>query len=141
MMDNSFYEKFMEDHAGHAMLVFFLVIISAVGAAKLFAKADRPWIAAFIPGWNLVEVMQIIGRPKVHAAFFLIPIYNIYFFFRVCIELAQSFGKYSTIEYVLVCVFNVFYVLNLALAYNEEYHGPVYGRDLKASRDTNAALA
>jgi hypothetical protein len=141
MMDNNFYEKFMENYAGHAMLVFFLVIISAVGAAKLFAKADRPWIAAFIPGWNLVEVMQIIGRPKVHAAFFLIPIYNIYFFFRVCIELAQSFGKYSTIEYVLVCLFNVFYVLNLALAYNEEYHGPVYGRDMKASRDTNAALA
>lgn len=140
-MDNNFYEKFMENYAGHAMLVFFLVIISAVGAAKLFAKADRPWIAAFIPGWNLVEVMQIIGRPKVHAAFFLIPIYNIYFFFRVCIELAQSFGKYSTIEYVLVCLFNVFYVLNLALAYNEEYHGPVYGRDMKASRDTNAALA
>jgi hypothetical protein len=26
-----------------------------------------------------------------------------------------------------VCVFNVFYVLNLALAYNEEYQGPVYG--------------
>jgi hypothetical protein len=69
----------------------------------------------------------MVGRPVSHLAFFLVPFYNIYFFFRLCVELAQSFGKYSLIDYVLVCVFNVFYVLNLALAYNEEYKGPVYG--------------
>lgn len=139
-MESTLYEKFMEQYAGHAMIIFFVVIIGAVGAAKLFAKAGRPWIAAFVPGWNLVELMVIVGRPKVHAAFFLIPIYNIYFFFRICIELAQSFGKYSMLDYIFVCVLNVFYVLNLALAYNEEYHGPVYGRDTKELRESSPAL-
>jgi len=139
-MESTFYDKFMEQYAGYAMIGFFLVIIGAVGAAKLFAKAGRPWIAAFVPGWNLVEVMTIVGRPKVHVAFFLIPVYNIYFFFRICIELAQSFGKYTMLDYILVCILNVFYVLNLALAYNEDYHGPVYGKDVKDLRESRPAL-
>jgi signal peptidase I len=84
-------------------------------------------VAALVPIWNVVVVLKMVGRPVSHLAFFLVPFYNIYFFFRLCVELAQSFGKYSLIDYVLVCVFNVFYVLNLALAYNEEYQGPVYG--------------
>lgn len=134
------YDTFMENYAGHAMITFFVLIIGAVGAAKLFAKADRPWVAAFVPVWNLMEVMKIVGRPGWHIAFFLVPVYQIYFFFRICIELAQSFGKYSSIDYVLVCILNVFYVLNLALAYNEEYHGPVYGKDTKALQDSKPAL-
>jgi hypothetical protein len=100
-----------------------------LGAARLFAKADQPWVAAFIPVWNVAIVLKMVGRPVSHLAFFLVPFYNVYFFFRLCVELAQSFGKYSIIDYVLVSVFNVFYVLNLALAYNEEYQGPVYGVD------------
>jgi hypothetical protein len=76
-----------------------------------------------------------------HLAFFLVPFYNIYFFFRLCVELAQSFGKYSLTDYVLVCVFNVFYVLNLALAYNEEYQGPVYGAHRAHREHTGDALA
>jgi hypothetical protein len=75
-----------------------------------------------------------------HLAFFLVPFYNVYFFFRLCVELAQSFGKYSIIDYVLVSVFNVFYVLNLALAYNEEYQGPVYGVD-RSHQSENGVLA
>lgn len=43
------------------------------------------------------------------------------------IELAQSFGKRTTLDYLLVVFFNVFYMLNLSLAYQEEYDGPVYG--------------
>jgi hypothetical protein len=45
------------------------------------------------------------------------------------------------IDYILVCVFNVFYVLNLALAYNEEYQGPVYGVDRAHREHAGDALA
>lgn len=139
-METSFYDRFMEQYAGHVMIAFFILIIGAIAAARLFAKAERPWIAAFIPVWNLIEVMKIIGRPSIHIVFFLIPIFNIYFFFRICIELAQSFGKYSIVDYILVCVFNVFYVLNLALAYNESYYGPVYGKAVKDLREGQHAI-
>jgi hypothetical protein len=111
-----------------------------LGAARLFAKANQPWVAAFIPVWNVIVVLKMVGRPVSHLAFFLVPFYNVYFFFRLCVELAQSFGKYSIIDYVLVSVFNVFYILNLALAYNEEYQGPVYGVE-RSHPDESAVLA
>jgi hypothetical protein len=51
--------------------------------------------------------------------------------FKLLIEIAQSFGKVSMIDAIFVCFFNVFYVLNLGLAYQESYYGPVYGISLK----------
>ena len=72
--------------------------------------------------------MKIIGRPSFHALYFLIPVFNLYFFFRTSIELAQTFGKKSSFDFALAALFNVFYVLNLSLSYQEEYQGPVYGQ-------------
>lgn len=140
MKNTSIFQLILDDYAGYFALTLFLTIIGAVGAAKLFAKADRPWLAAFVPIWNVIVVLKIVGRPASHIAFFLVPFYNIYFFFRLCVELAQSFGKYTVVDYIFVCVFNVFYILNLALAYNEEYHGPVYGKDLKNVQEGKPAL-
>jgi hypothetical protein len=140
MNNTNIFQLLFDEYAGYSFLVMFLVIIGAVGAAKLFAKANQPWYAAFIPVWNMVVVMKIVGRPASHVAYFLVPFYNIYFFFRTCVELAQSFGKYTVLDYVLVCVLNIFYVLNLALAYNEEYHGPVFGRDHKSVQEGKPAL-
>jgi Family of unknown function (DUF5684) len=139
MKDTSFFHLLFDEYVGYFALGLFITIIGAVGAAKLFAKADKPWYAAFIPIWNLIVVLKMVGRPASHVAFFLVPFY-VYFFFRLCVELAQSFGKYTLIDYILVCVLNVFYVLNLALAYNEEYQGPVYGRDLKSVQEGKPAL-
>ncbi len=140
MKNTSIFQIILDDYAGYFALALFLTIIGAVGAAKLFAKANRPWLAAFVPIWNVIVVLRIVGRPASHIAYFLVPFYNIYFFFRLCVELAQSFGKYTVVDYVFVCIFNVFYILNLALAYNEEYHGPVYGKDLKNVQEGKPAL-
>ena len=127
MNSSSIFQSLVNEYAGYTFLTGFLLVIGSLGAARLFAKANQPWVAAFIPVWNVAIVLKMVGRPVSHLAFFLVPFYNVYFFFRLCVELAQSFGKYSIIDYVLVSVFNVFYILNLALAYNEEYQGPVYG--------------
>jgi len=141
MKDAGFISKLIENYPGYLMLALFIVIIGAIGGARLFAKADRPWVAAFVPVWNVIEALRLVGRPAFHLAFFLVPIYNIYFFFKLCIEIAQTFGKSSTIEYVFVCIFNVFYILNLALAYNEEYQGPVYGKHTKAVEERETVMA
>ena len=137
----SIFQSLVNEYAGYTFLVGFLLVIGSLGAARLFAKANQPWVAAFIPVWNVAIVLKMVGRPVSHLAFFLVPFYNVYFFFRLCVELAQSFGKYSIIDYVLVSVFNVFYVLNLALAYNEEYEGPVYGVDRAHHGDSNVLAA
>lgn len=124
-------QKIMEENPGIFILLVFIIFIGAVGKAKLFAKAEQPWIAALVPVWDLFVVLKMVGRPAVHAVYLLIPGFNIYFGFKLLIEIAQSFGKTSMVDAILVCFFNVFYVLNLGLAYNEVYYGPVYGISLK----------
>ncbi len=111
----------------HLILIAgFIILVGFVSKMKLFAKANQPIEAAFVPGWDLIIIMRIIGRPDKHAWYFAIPILNIFFGFKVLVQLAQSFGKRTNSDALLVCLFNVFYMLNIALAYDEEYVGPVY---------------
>ena len=117
----------------------FLLPIIAAGNLKLFLKAGQPAWKVFVPGVNVATAMTIIGRPAWHAALFLVPGFNVYLLFRTLIELAQSFGKRSWVDYLLISVFNVFYVLNLGLAYEEEYKGPVYGAQKEQANGWAAA--
>lgn len=111
----------------HLILIAgFILLVGFVSKMKLFAKANQPMAAAFVPIWDLIVVMKIIGRPVKHVWYFAIPVLNIFFGFKVLIQLAQSFGKRSYSDALFACLFNVFYVLNLALSYDEEYVGPVY---------------
>ncbi len=112
-----------------AVLIVFLGMIAASGAARLYDKAGQPFWHALVPGLNLVALMRIVGRPDAHALWVLVPGANVYFVARWFIELAQSFGKTHWMDYVLVVLFNAFYVLNLGLAYSEEYEGPVYQKN------------
>lgn len=119
-----------EDNPGIFLLFFFILLVGALAKWKMFVKADQPGLAAIIPIYDLVITMRIVGRPDSHAWLFIIPGFNIYFGFRILIELVQSFGKYTILDYALAIVFNMFYALNLGLAYNEVYYGPVYGHKL-----------
>jgi hypothetical protein len=117
---------FLGENAGYYFAGLLVLLIGSISAARLFYKTGKPWLAAFVPGWNVLIVMDIVGRPRAHAGYFLIPFYNIYFYFLVCIELAEAFGKTSKMDAFMSCVLNILYVVNLALDYNEEYTGPIY---------------
>ncbi len=128
---------------GILILVGLLLLIGAVAKWRMFLKCDQPGLAAIVPIWDVIVALRIVGRPASHFFLFFIPVFNIYFAFKLLIELAQSFGKNSVIDYIFVVVFNLFYLLNLGLAYNEEYHGPVYGvsADEKKARASRYAAA
>jgi hypothetical protein len=118
----------------HLILIAgFIILVGFVSKMKLFAKANQPMAAAFVPVWDLMVVMKIIGRPTKHVWYFAIPVLNIFFGFKVLVQLAQAFGKRTFTDALLVCLFNVFYVLNLALSYDEEYVGPVYKETLETA--------
>lgn len=121
------------DISQRLVLIVFLGMIAACGAARLYDKAGRPFWHALVPGLNVVALMRIIGRPDHHALWLLVPGANLYFSARWMVELAQSFGKHHWLDHALVVVFNAFYILNLGLAYNEEYQGPVYRKGAKAA--------
>lgn len=106
----------------------FIGVIAALAQFRLYEKASQPGIAALVPFWNLVVFLRIAGRPAKQAWLFLIPIYGqLYFMPKVWIEVVQSFGKRTILDYVLAIFLNALYVLNLALDQNTEYQGPVYG--------------
>lgn len=123
----------MEISGRLVVLALFLGAIVASANFRLFQKSGQPGWAAFVPGYNVVVAMRILGRPDWHAALFLVPIFNVYLTFKTIAELAQSFGKTSNADAVLAIVLNVFYIINLALSEDEGYVGPAYG-EAKASK-------
>ena len=121
-----------EISGGAQLASLFIGLIAIVGNAKLFMKADLPWWAVFVPVYNVMTAMKLIGRPTWHAFLFFTPAV-VYLLPRTILEVAQSFGKHKTIDFILVLIFNIFYILNLGLSYEEEYEGPVYGNTLVQS--------
>lgn len=121
--------------------ILVILIIGAVAKWRLFVKCNQPGYAAFIPGYDIICTLRIVGRPASHFVFFLIPGVNIIFGFILLVDLAKSFGKTGLLDQVMVVLFNVLYVLNLGLAYNEEYQGPVYGVSGDELKERSAHLA
>ena len=128
----------VEISGGGVLASMFIGLIAAVGTCKLFAKADLPCWHVFIPFLNIMTTMKLIGRPTWHVWLFFTPA-ALYLLPKSIIELAQSFGKRTTRDYVLALVFNVFYVLNLGLSYDEDYVGPAYEKKDLVNENLNVA--
>jgi len=126
---------------GILMLVGFGLLIGAVAKWRMFVKCEQPGLAAIVPIWDLIVTMRIVGRPDSHILFFLLPVFNIYFGLRILVEVSQTFGKSTIFDYILVIVFNIFYLLNLALAYNEVYYGPIFGHSKEELQARKAQYA
>lgn len=108
--------------------VGFIAAIAILAQWRLYEKCRQPGLAAFVPVWNVIVFMRIVGRPDRDAWKMLIPIWGqLYFVPRVWIEVVQCFGKRSIMDYILVIALNGLYILNLALS-NDQYLGPLRGQ-------------
>ncbi|MDX9750155.1 MAG: DUF5684 domain-containing protein [Flavobacteriales bacterium] len=106
-----------------------VVVVALLAQWRLYEKAGQPGHAALVPVWNVIVFLRIVGRPAKDAWKFLIPFYGqLYFMPLVWIEVCQSFGKRTMVDYVLVIVFNFLYILNLGLSHETRYLGPVHGQ-------------
>lgn len=107
----------------------FITIIALLAQWRLYEKCRLPGAAAFVPVWNVIVFLKIVGRPAWQGWLFLIPIYGqLYFLPKVWIEVVQCFGKRSMLDYILVFVLNGLYILNLAMDDDNQYLGPLYGQ-------------
>ncbi len=104
-------------------LFFILVVVFVVaGIWKVYEKAGQPGWAAIIPIYNIIVLLQIVGRPVWWIILMLIPIANIIVAFIVYIDLAKSFGKDVGFGIGLVLLGVVFFPL---LGFGDaEYQGP-----------------
>lgn len=108
--------------------VGFIAAIAILAQWRLYEKCRQPGLAAFVPVWNVIVFMRIVGRPDRDAWKMLIPIWGqLYFVPKVWIEVVQCFGKRSIMDYILVIALNGLYILNLALS-NDQYLGPLRGQ-------------
>jgi len=77
------------------MLIPCLIIgvISIIGQWKVYTKAGKPGWACIIPFYNLIVLLQIVGKPIWWIFLFLIPCVNIIFVIWTINLLSKSFGQ------------------------------------------------
>ncbi|HOZ40525.1 MAG TPA: DUF5684 domain-containing protein [Flavobacteriales bacterium] len=128
-------------------VLFLMVVVGAMAQYRLYTKAGQPGYTALVPVLNVIVFLKIVGRPSKDGWKFLIPVWGQFYFLpKVWIEVCKSFGKTSTLDYVLVIVLNGLYILNLALDEDTRYMGPLYGQKApppprKLSHDPSPSLA
>ena len=105
------------------LALFFLAIfiIILISLAKIFKKANRSGISAFIPFYNLIMLLEITNSSKWYFLMFLIPGVNLFFYLFTMFSLAKLFRKKKSFAFGLVFLPFIFYPI---LAFGDsEYMG------------------
>ena len=107
---------------GGALLYFVLLAVLIAAMWKIFAKAGKPGWACLVPFYNLIVLLEIVGRPLWWIVMLLIPFVNLVFVFIIAIDLAKSFGKGTGFAMGLIFLSPIFYpILGFGSA---RCHGP-----------------
>ena len=77
------------------IIVIYLAIIVLMIASiwTIFSKAGKPGWASIVPIYNLIVLLEIVGKPWWWLLLMLIPIVNIVILIIVWHNLSLSFGK------------------------------------------------
>ena len=104
------------------VIAVIVAVVILVAWWKIFTKAGKPGWAAIIPIYNVIVLLQVVGRPIWWIFLFLIPVVNIIIEIIVILDLAKSFGKGTGFGIGLILLNPIF---ALILAFGEaEYKGP-----------------
>ncbi len=79
--------------AGAVILYLAIIVIMIVGMWKVFEKAGKPGWAAIIPIYNLIILLEIVGKPMIWILWLIIPCVNFVFAIWLYNLVAKSFGK------------------------------------------------
>lgn len=70
-----------------------IIVLYIVGMWKVFEKAGKPGWAAIIPIYNLIVLLEIVGKPMIWVLWLLIPCVNFVFLIWLINLTSKSFGK------------------------------------------------
>lgn len=108
-------------------ILYFLIVsymLLSLSLYTIFKKLGyEPW-KALVPGLNFIKWCEIIGRPSWWALFLLIPIVNIFIYAGMCVDMVQSFKKYSFWDSALAVVYAPISFFNIGWNKNINYGGP-----------------
>ena len=100
-----------------AIIAFFLAVFW-----KIFEKAGKPGWAAIIPIYNVIVLLEIVGRPIWWIILLFVPIVNIVIGFMLALDLSRSFGHDLAFALGLFFLGFIFYPI---LAFGgDAYEGP-----------------
>jgi hypothetical protein len=89
---------------------------------RIFEKAGKPGWAAIIPIYNVIVMLEIVGRPWWWLILLLIPVVNIVVGFLLALDMSRSFGHDLAFALGLFFLGIIFYPI---LAFGgDTYGGP-----------------
>lgn len=105
---------------GLISLVIALILI--ISLWKIFTKAGQPGWAAIIPIYNIIVLLQIVGKPLWWIILLFIPFLNFIIAIILMIALAERFGKGAGFGIGLAFLGIIFFPI---LAFGDaRYQGP-----------------
>ncbi len=102
--------------------VWALIAVVVVSAWKIFTKAGKPGWAALIPIYNVVKMLEIVGKPDWWVLLMFVPFVNCIISIIIAYHLALVFGKDTLFTLGLIFLPFIFYPI---LAFGDaKYQGP-----------------
>jgi ABC-type sulfate transport system permease subunit len=102
--------------------MFIVWLISVIGMWKVYEKAGKPGWASIIPIYNIIVMLEIIGKPTIWLLLLLIPCVNIFFGIKMINLLSKSYGQSEGFTVGLIFLPFIFYpILGFG---NYRYLGP-----------------
>jgi hypothetical protein len=104
--------------------LFYMAILVVVFLVqwKIFVKAGKPGWACLVPIYNILVLLEIVGKPWWYLLLMFIPVANIVILIMMMIALAQVFGKSGGFAVGLIFLSIIFMAI---LAFGDaKYLGP-----------------
>lgn len=76
-----------------AFVYFAILILIVISMWKIFTKAGKPGWAAIIPIYNLIVLLEIVGKPIWWLILMFIPFVNLIFLIILTHQLSLAFGQ------------------------------------------------
>ncbi len=93
---------------GMLAVIIIIALICVIAQWKVFTKAGKPGWAAIIPIYNIIVLLEIVGKPVWWFLLFFIPCVNFVFIIWVYNLLSKSFGKSEGFTVGLVLLSPIF---------------------------------
>ncbi|MCO4291927.1 DUF5684 domain-containing protein [Solitalea sp. MAHUQ-68] len=122
-MENQF-ETSTQATLGTGFIIAYLAILllGIIIGWKIFVKAGKPGWASIIPIYNVIVLLEIVGRPTWWVILLFVPFVNFVILIIGCLDLAKSFGK-STAFGIGLFFLNLIFAAILAFG-DATYQGP-----------------
>jgi hypothetical protein len=107
---------------GVILFILAMIVFQILCMWKIFEKAGKPGWAAIVPIYNIIILLEIVGKPTWWIILILIPIVNLIVLILIWHQLSLSFGKDGLYTVGLILLGIVFFPM---LAFGEaKYVGP-----------------